>query len=154
MKGKISDSLFGVVLENTPLVSIDLIIENKNGQILLGLRNNKPAKDFWFIPGGRIFKDEKLSDAFIRIAENELHIELDISSANFQGVYEHFYEDSFLDDCMTTHYVVLAYKISADIDIYSLPLEQHNIYRWFDLEELVTSVNVHHFTKNYFQRRK
>ena len=38
-------------IKNTPLVAIDLIIENDSGEILLGKRNNNPAKNFWFVPG-------------------------------------------------------------------------------------------------------
>ena len=49
---------FSTVIQNTPLISIDLIVENKKGQILLGKRVNEPALGYWFVPGGRIFKDE------------------------------------------------------------------------------------------------
>ncbi|WP_338062250.1 NUDIX domain-containing protein [Vibrio variabilis] len=63
---------FTTVIESTPLVSIDLLIENSKGQVLLGLRNNRPAQGFWFVPGGRILKNEKLDDAFMRLCQEEL----------------------------------------------------------------------------------
>ncbi|MHC4912714.1 MAG: NUDIX domain-containing protein, partial [Planctomycetota bacterium] len=83
------------VVKKTPLVSIDLIIENTQNQILLGLRKNAPAKDFWFVPGGRILKDEPIPDAFNRIAKDELAINLTYEKADFLGVFEHWYPDNF-----------------------------------------------------------
>lgn len=153
MKGKLSKPLFRTIVENTPLVSIDLIVENQYGQILLGQRLNKPAKDHWFIPGGRILKSEKMADAFARLAKEELNLELCLHDVELHGTYEHFYEDSFVDDNVSTHYVVLAYKVFASFDIDTLPGEQHNSYRWFDLDELIASNEVHLFTKDYFQER-
>ena len=63
---------FSSVIKAAPLVSIDLVIKNKQGQTLLGERLNKPAQGFWFVPGGRILKDESLADAFKRLATEEL----------------------------------------------------------------------------------
>jgi hypothetical protein len=40
-----------------PLVSIDLIIRDNADRVLLGLRNNEPAKGYFFVPGGIILKD-------------------------------------------------------------------------------------------------
>ena len=46
---------FKIIIENTPLVSIDLCLIC-GGQILLGRRNNEPLKGVWFTPGGRVLK--------------------------------------------------------------------------------------------------
>ncbi len=50
---EITDDQLLEVIKNAPLVSIDIIVKNKDGKILLGFRNNEPAKNTWFIPGGR-----------------------------------------------------------------------------------------------------
>ncbi len=42
---------FATVVRSTPLVSIDLLVENRRGEYLLGRRNNRPAQGFWFVPG-------------------------------------------------------------------------------------------------------
>ena len=42
---------FKTVIENTPLVSIDLCLVCNN-QLLLGKRTNEPLKGEWFTPGG------------------------------------------------------------------------------------------------------
>ncbi|MDO9207877.1 MAG: NUDIX domain-containing protein, partial [Sulfuricurvum sp.] len=103
--------LFTTIVQNTPLISIDLIIRNHQGEVLLGKRLNAPAKGFWFTPGGRIYKDEKMTDAFRRIAQDELGVSASLSEASFIGTFEHFYEDSVFGDHITTHYVVLAYTL-------------------------------------------
>ena len=43
---RLDPETFLKIVELTPLVSIDLIIQNENGRILLGYRKNRPAKDF------------------------------------------------------------------------------------------------------------
>lgn len=44
-----------------PLVSIDLMIKNAQDQMLWGRRNNRPAQVYWFVPSGRICKNEGLA---------------------------------------------------------------------------------------------
>ena len=55
----LSKSDFSIVISKTPLIAIDLCIV-KDKKILLGKRINPPAKDFFFVPGSRILKDETI----------------------------------------------------------------------------------------------
>ncbi|GAM63316.1 GDP-mannose mannosyl hydrolase [Vibrio ishigakensis] len=105
--GKLSLEAFKSVVRNAPLVSIDLVVRNNKGEVLLGERTNRPAQGFWFVPGGRILKDESLEQAFSRLTLMELGKALKLTSARFHGVYEHFYNDNFSEDDFSTHYVVL-----------------------------------------------
>ena len=139
---------FTEVIKNTPLISIDLIIENREGKILLGKRVNQPAKDYWFVPGGRIFKDETLQNAFSRTVYEELGVKMEKKEAQFQGVYEHFYNDNVFNDDFSTHYIGLAHRIKLE-DIVKTN-DQHGEYRWFEKDELLKSENVHKYTKDYF----
>lgn len=145
---------FKTVVRNTPLVSIDFIIKNEeNHKILLGKRINKPALGYYFTLGGRIFKDETIVDAQKRIFKNELGFQL-FSTPNFLGVFEHFYDGSFVDDNISTHYVNLGYEIivskSQQEEINNLPKEQHSSYKWFSIKELLQNDEVHTYVKNYF----
>jgi len=83
------------VVERAPLVSIDVIVRRGDGRVLLGRRTNEPAKDFWFVPGGRIYKNERLEAAFRRICEAELGKPFAIGEAKFLGVFEHLYPTNF-----------------------------------------------------------
>lgn len=145
--------VFEVVIRSTPLVSIDIILKNTTGEVLLGKRNNRPAKGNWFVPGGRVLKDEPLDLAFKRLIENELGLRGKVNS-NFKGVYQHFYDDNFLGDTFTTHYVVLAYEVCFNGELSSLPEEQHSDYKWFTQDELLLNEKVHEHTKWYFQNDK
>lgn len=148
----LSKELFKKVIASTPLLSIDLIVRNTAGSILLGRRINRPAKNFWFVPGGRVLKDETLEDAFIRLIKVELGLDDVIS--NFKGVYQHFYKDNFSEESFTTHYIVLAYEITVNCELASLPVEQHSDYKWFSISELLNNDEVHIHSKWYFQKDK
>jgi hypothetical protein len=54
MTGPLSDEDFAHIVGLVPLVSIDLIIRDANGNVLVALRTNEPAKGVYFVPGGRI----------------------------------------------------------------------------------------------------
>ena len=88
---------FSELVRLGPLVAIDLCILSSKG-ILLGKRNNAPARSFYFVPGGRIRKNEKIDYALTRILKEETNIsnKLNYLDKKLLGVYEHFYEDNFL----------------------------------------------------------
>ena len=139
--------MFKAVVDATPLISIDLLIENE-GKYLLGRRTNKPAKGYFFSFGGRILKNETIDNAMARVALNELNIDLK-STPEFIGVFEHFYNDSMYKN-VSTHYVNLAYEYEVE-EVQNLPTEQHSEYQWFSVEELLNSDQVHSYVKDYFR---
>ena len=145
---------FKTVIESTPLISIDLVIENVDGEILLGKRNNRPAKGYWFVPGGRVLKDEILQNAIERLVNVELNLTFTEINSKFLGVYQHFYDDNFVDETFSTHYVVLAYKLTLNIEVPSLPQEQHSEYKWFSQKDLLAHNGVHIHSKWYFQNEQ
>lgn len=144
---------FRQIVAGTPLISIDLIVCNEAGQVLLGQRINRPAQGYWFVPGGRVRKDERLAAAFERLTEGELGIRLPITSADFLGPFEHFYPDNFSGTDFSTHYVVLGYELISGTSLDTLPEEQHSHYQWFTVQELLASEQVHPHTKLYFLHR-
>lgn len=144
---------FRTVVASTPLVSIDLLVSNHLGDILLGQRLNRPAQGTWFVPGGRIYKNESLDQAFKRITESELGTIFVRNSARLLGVYEHFYQDSVFGqdgNAPSTHYVVLAHQIELKSgDSLTPPDGQHTLYRWWCPEDMAKSDQVHLNSKAY-----
>ena len=138
---------FKTIVDSTPLISIDILLK-KDGKVLLGKRVNKPAQGYFFSTGGRIIKNETINSAMIRLALNELNIELK-STPKFIGMYEHFYHNSIFNG-ISTHYVNLAYEYEVE-EILDLPTEQHNEYQWFTVDELLKSKQVHKYVKDYFR---
>ncbi|WP_217534885.1 GDP-mannose mannosyl hydrolase [Vibrio metschnikovii] len=147
---RLDKETFKTIVASTPLVSIDLIIRNSCNQVLLGLRTNRPAQGFWFVPGGRIGKDETFEQAFLRLTQLELGYPIPLNDASFLGSYQHLYSDNFSGTDFSTHYVVLGYQLMLDLDLQTLPVEQHQNYQWWDEQELLNSEQVHRNTKAYF----
>jgi colanic acid biosynthesis protein WcaH len=144
--------LFLKVIAATPLVSIDLIVRNPQAEVLLGKRLNRPAQGFWFVPGGRIRKNERMAEALERIAAVELGWTPPIGAVRFKGVYEHLYDDNFHASAgIGTHYVVLAHEITLTADVRLTPDDQHAELRWWPLARLMASSRVHANTKTYFR---
>ena len=143
-------AIFSSIVENAPLISVDLIVKNENDEVLLGKRVNEPAKDYWFVPGGRIFKDEKVSDAFTRTVKDEIGLNLSIEDAHFHGQYEHFYDNNVFNNDFNTHYIVLSYDVYVKSEHVKLN-KQHEAYQFFDIDALLVNDKVHKYTKNYFR---
>jgi colanic acid biosynthesis protein WcaH len=140
------------VVADTPLVAIDLILERPDGQVLMGMRTNRPAQGFWFVPGGRVLKGERLADALGRVVRRELGDAAPVVGWQFVAPYEHFYEDNFLNaPGIGTHYVVLAHRlVLADDSFMPQPDDQHEELRWFTVADLLTDETVHPNARAYF----
>jgi colanic acid biosynthesis protein WcaH len=150
---RVPRTAFKSLVRWAPIVSIDLIILNRANEVLLGYRANRPAKNTWFVPGGRIFKGEKIAKAMVRIADRETGIKIRPADAEFMGVYEHFYRNSVFSNSrkLPTHYVVLAFKISPMKDQEVRVDNQHKSLQWFRASDLLRSNSVHENTKVYFR---
>jgi colanic acid biosynthesis protein WcaH len=140
-----------------PLVSIDLMITRPGAlgdELLLGLRNNRPAQGWWFTPGGRIRKNEALQDAMLRIAADELNLSTALlSRTTLLGAWDHFYPDSAFSTTVSTHYVNLAYALhldEAEAQAIAAPAgvgEQHSAWQWMPLVSVLNSSVVHHHVR-------
>lgn len=109
--GWISDDDWETIVANVPIVSVDLLVRYKGG-LLFGKRINKPAKGYWFLPGGRVQKGETRREAVHRIAEAELGISVDIVES--LGAFEHIYNTSDVDGVETKHYLANGYVVEVN----------------------------------------
>jgi colanic acid biosynthesis protein WcaH len=143
---------FAAVVRRTPLLSIDLIVKDTASRVLLGLRRNNPAKGMYFVPGGVVFKNERIDAAFRRIAGNELGLTRDRSEARFVGVAEHFYDTNFREEPgYGTHYVVLVHELALPDTEVVKPDAQHAEMQWMTVDEMLVSDQVHANAKAYFR---
>lgn len=155
---KLPEETFLNIVKHTPLVAIDLIIENENKEVLIGLRKNEPAKNTWFVPGGRILKGETLEDALKRLLQEELGIQTFSGSYKIMGVYTHHYDTCFYTKNpyeTSTHYIVIPVHFTmhkASINIESMK-EQHHDVKWKTCTHILTDDNVHLNTKHYFMNQ-
>lgn len=80
--------IYKIITKFAPIVTNDILIKSKDEYLLLK-RKNEPARDLWWTPGGRVRKNERISDSVSRAAKEELGIEK-IKIKKFLGVYEFF----------------------------------------------------------------
>jgi colanic acid biosynthesis protein WcaH len=148
----LDDDEFSKVVRFAPLISIDLIVRDPDRKVLVGVRNNEPAKNFYFVPGGRIRKDETLEAAFARILDAEIGCSVDFKEARSLGAYQHMYPNNrFGHPGYGTHYVVLAYELNLSRRPAIVLDGQHSIAKWMDEAELRAAPDVHRYTKAYFE---
>ena len=142
------------VIRLAPLIAIDLIIRNARDEVLLGLRKNEPAKGCYFVPRGMIPKNERLAEAFARLAKTETDHAASLDDARLIGVFEHFYDNNRSGNSgYGTHYVVLGYEFRWPSAAEPRPDDQHSELRWWPVAELLTSDRVHENAKAYFRPR-
>ncbi|HEY4075292.1 MAG TPA: GDP-mannose mannosyl hydrolase [Rhizomicrobium sp.] len=143
---------FCSIVRHTPLVSIDLVIQDGDGHVLVGHRTNEPAKGVYFVPGGIIRKDERLDEAFYRILLGETGLTIPRSEAEPLGVFEHFYPTNrYSEPGYGTHYIVNAYRLALTHRPKVRLDDQHRDIRWIRPDTLLAATDVHDNTKAYFR---
>lgn len=149
-----SKNRFVRIINDVPLCSIDILLK-KNNRYLMCLRKNKPAKNYFFVPGGRILKNEKYESTIRRILKNELNIKTKIPKYKIIGIYNHIYKDNVFDKKgVNTHYFVCAIKIEYKKNIFIKIDKQHSKYVFMSKKEILTNKKVHKFAKLYLREEK
>jgi colanic acid biosynthesis protein WcaH len=139
------------VIKNTQLMAIDLIVSNEKNEILLGYRNNEPAKNTWFTFGSRVYKSETFENACERISKNEIGTLIQLKNCIKRGVYKHNYTNNFNNNDFGTNYIVFAYEYKCnEKDLVIKGDDQHSVFSWFNINEIMALDNVHEYVKNYF----
>lgn len=113
-----------------PLVGVGVMVKNKNGEILLGLRKSPYGEGTWSFPGGHLEFGETMAQAAIRETKEETG--LDASELELVSLAD---EMGSLDK--GKHYVnvgFLAHLVSGEPMI-SEP-EKWEKWEWFDLNNL------------------
>lgn len=77
--GGLPEELFLFVSRITPMVNVDLLVKNDNGEILLTWRDDEFHGPGWHIPGGIIRYKEKIKDRIKAVARNELGADIEFN---------------------------------------------------------------------------
>ncbi len=154
----LDEKSFENVVKNSPIAAIDLCILNESKEILLGKRINHPARSFFFVPGGRIRKGEKLFFCIQRILKSEINYEIleeDFSKISLLGVFQHFYDNNFYgNNLFSSHYVVLVYVIKLkDLKKSKIGIinDQHDEYIWYN-DSQSENLLIHPYCKEYLDK--
>ncbi len=143
----LSERVFRDIVTHAPLISVDLLLKNKENRFLLGRRRNRPAKDSYFFPGGRIRKNETVKGAISRILVEEIGVKVSNPEPVFIGFFEHLYEDGVFvknGSYLPTHYVSLSFLIGFDDEIDEVVFgKQHSKVAWLSKIEAISEEDVH-----------
>jgi colanic acid biosynthesis protein WcaH len=148
---KLAPEQFKAIVRDTVLVSLDLLLINERGELLVGRRLHQPAQNYLFVPGGRVMKGETLGAALQRIAKQETGLDLSPEQVELHGIYDHFYaENCFGDSELSTQYIVIACRsaISAESVIIADP--QHESLYFMPIADVIADPKTHQYVKNYF----
>lgn len=125
--GDLSNDEWATIVANVPIVSVDLVVIHDGG-VILGKRRNEPLAGAWFVPGGTVFKDERLSEATERVAHEELGTGAVLERR--LGTFEHFYETADVPGVNGKHYLATAFEVRLEGDTVE-PDDQHSELRLF-----------------------
>lgn len=143
----IPESVWEDIVRHVPIVSVDLVVHTPDG-VVLGKRANQPAKGEWFVPGGRIHKRERLTDAVDRLVTEELGVET-VQIQESLGAYEHIY-DTGGPDGSGKHYLANGFVVDTNCTVEEMTLdEQHCAVRAFTPAEL--PADIHEYTAAYLR---
>lgn len=103
-------------IELLPILCVDVVIANEQGEYLLVKRGNEPLKGVWWVPGGRVLKGEALEHAAKRKVREELGIRIKVLRP--VGYYEDKYRKNSFDlntELHTIGIVFLARPLSLKV---------------------------------------
>ncbi len=143
---QVPPDVWETIVANVPIVSVDLITFY-NGGLVMGRRRNEPAMDEWFVPGGRVMKNERLREAIHRISQEELGTTISVEGC--LGTYEHMYETSELENVDSKHYVANAYVCTAKNREFVTDSQHSEIKIFHELPK-----NLHKYVRDYLKDLK
>ena len=108
----IQSELYRDILEVLPILCIDLVIQNEDGEYLLTKRKNEPLKGEWWVIGGRVFKGETLEECARRKISEELSI--NIGSLECIGYYEDQFDKGPFEIKSNLHTLAVVFKAVID----------------------------------------
>jgi colanic acid biosynthesis protein WcaH len=140
----IPEDVWADVVRYAPVPSVDLVVRCPGG-VLLARRQNDPAKGEWFVPGGRIQKGERLTEAVGRVAREELGVDVSIEAE--LGAYDHLYSTADTPTAGGKHYVAHGFVVRPETTEFELD-DQHDEVKVFPLDDLP---NLHEYVRMYLR---
>jgi colanic acid biosynthesis protein WcaH len=131
MNEKIPKELYENILENSIIVDVDAVIHNEN-KALLVYRIQEPAKNQWWIPGGRQKKLEFGEESVISKVKEETG--LDVEVEKLIGVYEERFDTTPFPNVKTGgHHLIRAYLVNPINKNQKIKLDETSEdYKWID----------------------
>lgn len=115
-------------LSAMPIVCVDCLVVNEKGEYLLVKRKNEPLKGEYWVPGGRLHKNERLVDAVRRKMQEEIGVEVEILKS--LGFFEEFFERTAEQAAGGAHSISLLYLVKPKT--FDIRLDDQSLeWGWF-----------------------
>lgn len=141
----ITETLYKEIIKIIPIACVDLFVVNQHKEILLLKRNNEPAFEQWWFPGGRVHFGETRIDAAKRKLKEECGLEV-IKMTEY-GTYDLML--TFTNDsewhAITTLFVVSLKSQNVVLDSQSKSFKWNSPTNW-------NSEVLHPFVKSIFEK--
>ncbi|MBI2623029.1 MAG: NUDIX domain-containing protein [Candidatus Liptonbacteria bacterium] len=126
----IPEKLYTQFLQKLPLCCVDIVVM-RGDEFLLVKRKHAPAKDRWWLPGGRLWWRESPPAAVRRKLREELGIK-SIAAVEFLGIGESRFQNGYFGvPYHSVNLTFLARVSEAAVRRLALDRVHHTEYRWF-----------------------
>jgi colanic acid biosynthesis protein WcaH len=132
------------IVEVLPILCVDVIIKNGEGEYLLIKRANEPLKGQWWVIGGRVLKGESLEQAAKRKVKEEVGLEID--NVQSMGYYEDSLETNPFCSAIPLHSISIVF--STIIENKKMVTLDHQSSDWKYSKELPTDYFIKPFHNN------
>ena len=130
-----------------PIVCVDIVLKTAEGKFLLVKRKEEPAKDNWWLVGGRVFKNESLESAARRKVQEEIGLVVE-KVEKLIGGYELIFKEDPYGHENGTHTIVACFMSEIE-NTENLKLDNfHSQYKLFKHYDN----NWHHYLNECLKR--
>lgn len=78
MKLPLTDDEYKYIYSKVPRLNVEIVLRTDSGVVLVK-RDIEPWKDYWHLPGGRVYMNETPEQAVVRIAKYETGLEVTVT---------------------------------------------------------------------------
>lgn len=110
--GRIPAEQYKQIVEAIPILCVDLLVKNLNGEYLLVERTNEPLKGRYWVIGGRVHKGETIRQAATRKAKEELGLR--VQDMEFVGFHEYMFRENPFGLESGVHTVSIVFLTTVD----------------------------------------
>ena len=122
MNKVLDSSLYRIIHQNMPINCVDVVLKTTDRGFLMIKRKEEPAKDQWWLPGGRVLRNESLVSAAKRKVLEETNLRIKSLDKIVNG-YELLFRGDPFDHGGGTHSICTCY--SAEVkDLSSLKMDE------------------------------
>jgi nucleoside-diphosphate-sugar epimerase/ADP-ribose pyrophosphatase YjhB (NUDIX family) len=146
----IPKEIYEEILNNVPIVCVDLVIVKEN-KVFLIKRENKPCLGAYWIQGGRLGKNETPENCGIRRVSKELNVDISqIKITQYLGTFSTEFNDS--EQGSASHTVNMTFQAEL-LDVEPTFDNDHSDGKWFRIngeipEDIIDNYQHHPYIKD------